>query len=77
MENEQRQTQRRSYTMMRTIYDLSMAGLILGMAALLLLAKQFGIEALLGVDHTFRYLMGALFVFYGSFRLYRGIKRDY
>jgi hypothetical protein len=77
MEQDFREKQRKSYTMMRTIYDLSMAVIILGMAVLLLLAKQFGLESFMGIDPMFRYLMGSVFLLYGGFRLYRGIKRDY
>ena len=59
------------------IYDLSMAVIILGMAVFLLLAEKLGIEQLLLIDPMFRYLMGSVFLLYGGFRLYRGIKRDY
>lgn len=62
---------------MRMIYDLSMAVIILGMAAFLLLAEKLGIEQLVLIDSMFRYLMGSVFLLYGGFRLYRGFKRDY
>lgn len=77
MEQDFREKQRKSYTMMRTIYDLSMAVIILGMAVLLLLAERFGLVSFMGIDPMFRYLMGSVFLLYGGFRLYRGIKRDY
>ncbi len=77
MEQDFREKQKKSYRMMRMIYDLSMAVFILGMAFILLLAEQLKIEQLMLVDSTYRYLMGSVSVLYGGFRLYRGIKRDY
>lgn len=77
MELDFREKQRKSYRMMRMIYDLSMAVFILGMAFILLLAEQLKIEQLTMIDPMYRYLMGSMSVLYGGYRLYRGIKRDY
>lgn len=77
MELDFREKQRKSYRVMRMIYDLSMAVFILGMAFILLLAEQLKIEQLMTIDPMYRYLMGSMSVLYGGFRLYRGIKRDY
>ncbi len=77
MELDFREKQRKSYRVMRMIYDLSMAVFILGMAFILLLAEQLKIEQLTMIDPMYRYLMGSISVLYGGFRLYRGIKRDY
>jgi hypothetical protein len=77
MEQDFREKQKKSYRMMRMIYDLSMAVFILGMAFILLLAEQLKIEQLMLVDPMGRYLMGSVSVLYGAYRLYRGIKRDY
>lgn len=77
MELDFREKQRKSYRMMRMIYDLSMAVFILGMAFILLLAEQLKIEQLTMIDPMYRYLMGSISVLYGGYRLYRGIKRDY
>ncbi|MBW0178710.1 hypothetical protein [Sediminibacterium sp.] len=77
MEQDFREKQKKSYRMMRMIYDLSMAVFILGMAFILLLAEQLKIEQLMLVDPMYRYLMGSVSVLYGGYRLYRGIKRDY
>ena len=60
---------------MRQARDLTMAILILGVAAILLFADQLNIP--LRVGKTFRLVLGVLFVLYGSFRLYRGLKRDF
>lgn len=77
MELDFREKQRKSYRVMRMIYDLSMAVFILGMAFILLLAEQLKIEQLTMIDPMYRYLMGSMSVLYGGYRLYRGIKRDY
>ncbi|MFZ6025051.1 MAG: hypothetical protein ACOYVG_11440 [Bacteroidota bacterium] len=77
MEQDFREKQKKTYRMMRMIYDLSMAVFILGMAFILLLAEQLKIEQIMLVDPMYRYLMGSISVLYGGFRLYRGIKRDY
>jgi len=63
---------------MRMSYDITISLIILGMAVVLLFAEQLNIEQLLDEDNEFfRYFFGGLCVLYGSFRLYRGIKRDY
>lgn len=77
MATDFKERQQKSYRIMRMIYDLSMAVIILGTAVLLLLAEKLNIAQLLSVDPMFRYLMGGVFLLYGGFRLYRGIKRDY
>lgn len=77
MENEFEHKKQRSYTIMRMTYDLTMAVLLLGMAAVMLLAQKFKIEALTSIDPTFRYMFGGICLLYGGFRLYRGIKREY
>lgn len=77
MATDFRERQQKNYRIMRMIYDLSMAVIILGTAVLLLLAEKLKIEQLLLVDPMFRYLMGGVFLLYGGFRLFRGIKRDY
>ncbi len=63
---------------MRMSYDITISLIILGMAVALLFAEKLHIEQLLDKENEFfRYFFGGLCVLYGSFRLYRGIKRDY
>jgi len=58
-------------------YDLTIAVLLLGMALIMLFADKLNIEQLLDKDNEFfRYFFGGLCLLYGSFRLYRGIKRN-
>ena len=77
MENEHRDSQRKSYILMRFTYDITMAVLLLGMAVVMFFASKFNIEQLGAIDPTFRYMFGGICLLYGGFRLYRGIKRDY
>jgi len=75
MENEYRSKQRKSYNLMRMTKDLTMAGLILAMAVLMLVGNRLGnrsISEFVGnLDPTMRYLFGGLCLLYGGFRLYR------
>lgn len=77
MEDRFKEKQQKSYTLMRMTYDLTMAILILGMAAVLFFAEQFNIQQIIDSDLVFRYMFGGICLLYGGFRLYRGIKRDY
>lgn len=77
MENGFEQKKQKSYTVMRMTYDLTMALLLLGMAAVMLLAEKLKIEQIATVDPFFRYFFGGICLLYGGFRLYRGFRRDY
>lgn len=77
MENEFKPRQTKSYNVMRMAYDLTIATLLLGMAVIMLFADQLGIDQLTDKNNEFfRYFFGGLCLLYGSFRLYRGIKRN-
>ncbi len=77
MQNEYRDRQRKSYRIMRMIYDLTMAILLLGMAVVMLFAEKLKVDRFIEIDSAFRYMFGAICLLYGGFRLYRGIKSDY
>lgn len=77
MDNDFRDRNRKSYTTMRMIYDFTMAGLILGIAVILLLGDKFGLPVIADIDKNMKYGFGGLCLFYGAFRLYRGIKHNY
>ena len=78
MENDYRVKEKKSYSVMRMTYDLTIAVLLLGMAVIMLFAGKLGIEQLADKDNEFfRYFFGGLCLLYGGFRLYRGIKRNY
>ena len=77
MENEFESRRRKSYIMMRMVYDFTMAGLILAMAFILFFGDKFGLPVISDLDPFIRYGFGGLCFLYGSFRLYRGIRHDY
>jgi uncharacterized membrane protein len=78
MENDFRVKQKKSYNVMRMTYDITIAIILLGMSVIMLFADKLKIEQLTGKDNDlFRYFFGGLCLLYGSFRLYRGIKREY
>ena len=81
MENDYRQNQRKSYILMRTVYDITMALLILSIGVIMLVGDKLGSDTLKifiqDRDPLMRYLFGGLCILYGGFRLYRGIKRKY
>lgn len=66
----------KSYSVMRSLMDYTMGVLYLAAAAFLFFAERFGFEMDV-FDKTFRYIFGALCAIYGSWRIYRGYKKDY
>jgi hypothetical protein len=77
MNNDDARTQRKSYLLMRTTYDITISILILAMSSAMFFADYFKLEQIGAIDSTFRYMFGSICLLYGGFRLYRGIKRDY
>ena len=75
--NPGREKSEKIYRIFRSIYDFSMAALILGSGILMLFAKYFKLDQILNVDAEFRAIFGTLCMVYGTFRLYRGFKKDY
>lgn len=65
----------RSYIMMRMTYDLVMAVLFLGVAALLFLGDKLKLEQVMDTEPLLRYGFAWMCLLYGGYRLYRGIKR--
>ena len=81
MEQDYRNRTRKSFATMRTIYNLTMAVLILAMAIVMFWGDKFNNDFINNIvselDPVIRYLFGGLCLLYGGFRLYRGIKREY
>jgi len=76
MENDFREKQRKSYDTMRTVYNITMGVIILGIGLLILFKEKLGIN--LSIDNPLLlYAFSGLCILYGSFRLYRGIKKNY
>jgi ABC-type nickel/cobalt efflux system permease component RcnA len=66
--------QQQSLNGMRVVFDFTRAVLILGMGLVLIFGK---IPQVTSLDPLMRYMFAGLCILYGSFRLYRAIKRDY
>ena len=77
MNNDLESRRRKSYTQMRMIYDLTMAGLMIGMSFILFFGDKFGLDLIAGLDSLMRYGFGTLCLLYGGFRMYRGLKHNY
>ncbi|MBS1578487.1 MAG: hypothetical protein JST29_02460 [Bacteroidetes bacterium] len=81
MESDFRNKQRKSYTIMRSVYDLGMGLLIVCMGLFLLLGDRLKVDAIyrivMQIDPLLKYIFGGMCLLYGGYRLYRGIKKDY
>jgi len=77
MENSYRDKQRKSYNLMRTIYNISMGLIILGIGVVMLFNDKLGLNLFESMNPIMIYAFSGLCIIYGAFRLYRGIKRDY
>ena len=73
-DNNEGRTKR--YVMMRSLMDLGMGVIYVGVAAFLLLADKLGIK-LMFPPKPFSYIFAALCALYGGFRIYRGIQKNY
>jgi uncharacterized membrane protein YedE/YeeE len=76
---KKRREERRSYVLIRSVRDITMSVLILSMAILMLFGTKipFTKKLVFSIDPLMRYMFGGLCLIYGSFRLYRAIKKDY
>ena len=77
MENNYKEKQRRSYNTMRTIYNVTIGLLIIGIGLMMLFNDRLGLSLNQDIDPLMIYAFSGLCILYGSFRLYRGIKKDY
>lgn len=76
MENDFREKQRKNYTTMRSIYNITIGIVITGIGVLMFLNDKIGLNLLQQFDPIMIYAFGGLCLLYGSFRLYRGIKKE-
>ncbi len=75
MENDYKEKQRKSYNLMRTVYNITMGLIITGIGVVMLFNDKIGLN--FELDPLMIYAFSGLCILYGGFRLYRGIKRDY
>lgn len=76
MENEAKDKRTKSYGLMRSVMDYTMGALYLSAGVFLFFAEKFGFP-MESFDKNFRYIFGAICILYGSWRVYRGYKKDY
>ena len=78
MDDDYKAKQRRSYTTMQTIYNVTMGVIITGIGLMMFFNEKIGLNLTgkFGGDPLMIYLFGGLCILYGGFRLYRGIKKD-
>jgi hypothetical protein len=65
----------KSYTVMRSVIDFTMAALYIAVGLFIIFPEKVGFD--LDFDQTFRYLFGGICILYGAFRLYRGFRKEY
>ena len=75
MENSARDSRDKNFRIMRMIYDLTMGLLMGALGSAMILAEKLGFVQVLEWGVTMRYSFGAIFLLYGVFRIYRGIKQ--
>jgi hypothetical protein len=75
--NPGRERSEKIYRIFRSIYDFTMAGLILGSAVVMFGAKYFHLDQIINLDNEWRIIFGCMCLVYGGFRLYRGFQKDY
>lgn len=64
------------YLLMKSIMDLGMGLIYIGVGIMILLAKKIGLNNEF-VESTMGRIFAGLVMLYGAWRLYRGIKKDY
>jgi hypothetical protein len=74
MENSARDSRDKNFRIMRMIYDLTMGLLMGALGSGMILADKLGFVQVLDWGDM-RYFFGAIFLLYGVFRIYRGIKQ--
>jgi hypothetical protein len=77
MESSYRDKQRKSYNLMRTVYNITMGLIILGIGVVMLFNEKLGLNLFEEMNPIMIYGFSGLCIIYGVFRLYRGIKKDY
>ena len=66
----------RRYILRRSIMDLGMGLIYVAVGFVILFAKKFGLNSAFAAS-TAGKIFAALFILYGLWRLYRGVKKDY
>jgi hypothetical protein len=75
--NKGRERSEKTYRIFRSIYDFTMAALILGCSMVMFFAKYLHLDQIINLDNEWRIIFGCMCLAYGSFRLYRGFQKEY
>ena len=76
MQEDPQDGRTRSYILMRTLMDVGMGIIYIAVALFIIFAKKFGFEGAV-FDPLFSYIFAGICIAYGSFRIYRGVKKNY
>ncbi len=66
----------RRYANMRSIKDYGMGLIYYAIGFVMFFPEKVGLD-MVDFDKLFRYMFGGIAVMYGSWRIYRGYKKDY
>jgi len=77
MLEEYENKRRKQLTFMRSLLDFAMGTIILLLGAILLFHEKLKIEMNERFSPNMIKVLGAIFVLYGAWRIYRGIKKIY
>jgi hypothetical protein len=75
MQNDAPDRRTKGYMMMRAIMDYGMGFLIFMLGVFFIFSRQLGFN--FEVDSFYRYFFAGLCILYGSWRAYRGYKKNY
>lgn len=75
MNTQERNRQDKGYVRFRTIFNIAMGLLYIACGILVVMAKKLGFRFSVPISGAFVFSLGGLFILYGLFRIYRGIKR--
>ncbi|HYJ37588.1 MAG TPA: hypothetical protein VEV87_03190 [Chitinophagaceae bacterium] len=76
MQEDPQDGRTRNYILMRTLMDVGMGIIYIGVSLFILFAKKFGFAGV-AFDPPFNYIFAGICIAYGSFRIYRGVKKNY
>jgi hypothetical protein len=76
MQDESQDGRTKGYVMMRMLMDFGMGIIYIGVSLFILFAKKFGFSGPV-FEPPFTYIFAGICIAYGSFRIYRGVKKNY
>jgi NhaP-type Na+/H+ or K+/H+ antiporter len=69
-------TKNKRYIMMKSLMDIGMGIIYLGVGIVILLAKKFGLVNEF-LESSIAKVFAGVVIIYGAWRVYRGIRKDY